>query len=120
MGFLGGVSALKGANNSWGYATGSCVDGVGYIGPKNIADNRSHELMVSCSAMKEPIVFGREGVARVDTLFATSSWVKYRIVLKDGKELIVTINAMEIGQQRTIISMGLMNFEWWLAGVLYK
>lgn len=117
MGFL---DALKGANNGWGYVTGSCVDGVGYIGPKNIADNRSHELMVSCSAMKEPIVFGREDVARVDTLFATSSWVKYRIVLKDGKELIVTINAMESGQQGSKISMGLMNFEWWLAGVLYK
>lgn len=72
MGFL---SAMKGANNSWGYATGSCIDGVGYIGPEKMADNRNHKLMVSGSAMKESIVFGKEDIARVDTLFATGEFL---------------------------------------------
>lgn len=117
MGFL---SAMKGANNGWGYATGACIDGVGYIGPENMVDNRGHKVAVSGSSMKENIVFGKEDVSRIDMLAATANWVKYKILLKDGKEIIATLNAMEGGPQGTKLSMSLMNFEWWFSGVIYK
>ncbi|MGM9664289.1 MAG: hypothetical protein ACI3XF_05555 [Eubacteriales bacterium] len=117
---MGLLNAMKGANNSWGYATGSCIEGVGYFGPENMVDNRNHKLMVSGSGMKESIVFGKEDVTRMETLFATGDWVKYRIMLKDGKEIIVTVRAMENNQQGGQISMNLLNLESWLSDVIYK
>ena len=51
---------------------------------------------------------------------ATSEWVKYRIALKDGKVIIASLLAIDNGQRGKQISMNLLNFEWWLADVLYK
>jgi len=116
MGFL---DAMKGANNSWGLATADFIEGVAYIGPEKMADNRNHKLMLSGAGV-ETLTFGKEDVARAEIVAATSDWIKYRIVLKDGKEIIATIRAMMQGHKGNDISMNLMNFEWWLAGVLYK
>ena len=117
MGFL---SAVKGANNNWGMATGSCINGVGNIGPEKLVDNRNHRLMISGASMGTPIVFGKEDVVHADALLATSEWVKYRIVLKDGKEIIATIRAVDKSSGGQGIAAGLMSFEYWLAGVIYK
>lgn len=35
---MGFMAALKGANNSW--ATVTCEEGVGYLGPEKMVDNR--------------------------------------------------------------------------------
>ena len=117
---MGFINAMKGSIINWGYATGNCIDGVGYIRPEKTLNQENHKLMVSSPLMKDSIVFGKQDIARVGTLFATGEWVKYRIVLKDGKEIIVTVKAMENGQQNRQISKDLMTLEWWLAGVIYK
>lgn len=126
MGFL---DAFKGANNSW--ATVTCEEGVGYLGPEKMVDNRSHTLMISGTGM-ETVKFDRSGVERVDVVAATSEWIKYKLALKTGKVYIATFLVMPQGKQsgkgarmagkqaQTTISMGLLNFEWWLAGILYR
>jgi len=117
----GFLSAMKGANNAWGRATGSFMGGVaGYIGPKNFINNTDRKLMVSGSGLKDPIVFGKEDVERIDTLFATSEWIKYRIVLKDGKNIIATIFAVDVSNKGKEISMNLLNFEDLFADIIYK
>ena len=116
MGFL---DAMKGANNNWGMATADFLDGIAYIGPEKMVDNRNHKLVLSGSGI-ETFTFGKEDVTRVELIAATSDWVKYRIVLNDGKEIIATLRAMMQGQKGSDIAMSLMNFEWWLSGVLYR
>ena len=116
---MGFMDAMKGANNSWGLATADFLNGIAYIGPENMVDNRNHTLMLSGTGI-EKFTFGKDDVARAEVIAATSSWVKYRIVLKDGKEIIATLRAMMQGQKGADIAMTIMNVEWWLAGVLYK
>lgn len=116
MGFL---DAMKGANNSWGFVTADFLGGIAYIGPEKMADNKNHRIMLSGSGI-ETFTFGKEDVTRSEIIAATSEWIKYRIVLKDGKEIIATLRTMMQGQKGRDIAMSLMNFEWWLAGVLYK
>ncbi len=115
MGFL---SAMKGANNSWGTATGEF--GVGYFGPKNLVDNRSHEMMISGSGLKQSVVFTKADVASAKLMAATSEWVKFELVLKTGFRAIVTLIAVEAGKSGKQMTMSLANVEWWLNGILYQ
>ena len=111
------MAALKGANNSW--ATVTCEEGVGYLGPEKMVDNRSHTLMISGTSIATA-KFDRNGVERVDVIAATSAWIKYKLVLKTGRVYIATFLVLEAGNKKKQISMGLQNFEWWLAGILYR
>ncbi len=63
---------------------------------------------------------GCSGVERVDVIAATSEWIKYKLVLKTGRVYIATFLVLEAGNKKKQISMGLQNFEWWLAGILYR
>ena len=114
---MGFMDAMKGANNSW--ATVTCKEGLGYLGPENLVDNRSHTLMIS-SGMFETIKFTAKDVLSVETLFATSEWIKYAITLKNKKRYIATFLVMTVNNKGKAINMGLQNFEWWLSDVLYK
>lgn len=117
---IGLLDSFKGAGNAWGFATGSCFDGIGYFGPEKALITRNQRLMVSSPTMKESIIFGKEDVARIDTLFATSEWIKFRFILHDGKEFIVTIKAMGVGPKASQLALSVMNLEWWLADIIYK
>ena len=114
MGFL---DAMKGANNGWGTVTADF--GIGYIGPKNLVNNTAHEVMVSSTSLKESIVFTKNDVASRKLLCATSDWVKYAITLKNGRKFIATFMATEVTKKGKSMNMGLANFEWWMAGVIY-
>ena len=129
MGFL---KAMKGANNYW--AMVSCANGIGYLGPENLLDNRAHRLSITGSGM-ETVVFGTKDVKSIDMICATSEWIKYSIVLKNNKRYIATFMVLSLSQQKgknsgflpsgTVdagkkVSMGLLNFEWWMAEHLYK
>ncbi len=113
---MGFMDAFKGANNSW--ATVTCEEGVGYLGPEKMVDNRNHTLMISGTGI-ETAKFDKSGVERIEVLFATSEWIKYKILLKNGKIYIATFLVLETGKRGKQISMGLQNFEWWLSGVIY-
>ncbi|MBQ7044859.1 MAG: hypothetical protein IJN65_00015 [Clostridia bacterium] len=117
MGFL---DAMKGANNGWGMVTADFIDGIGYIGPEKMVDNRNHNLMVSGTGLKEPIVFSKNDVSEIKVLFATSEWIKFNISLKNGKSFVATFLAMEVAGNVKKVSTGLLNFEWWLADIIYK
>lgn len=116
---MGFMDAMKGANNSWGMATTNFLGGIAYIGPEKMADNKNHKIMLSGTGI-ETFVFGKEDVDCVNILAATCDWIKYRIVLKNGNEIYATLYAMTQGQKGKQISMGLLNFEWWLEGTMYK
>lgn len=119
---MGFFDAMKGANNNWGMATADFLDGIAYIGPENIVDNRNHKIALTgfVGAGFDKFVFGKEDVANAEIIAAANDWVKYRITLNDGKVIIATIRAMAQGRNGVDIAMGLINFEWWLAGVIYK
>ncbi len=129
MGFLdtmknanaGFASAMKGANNAWGRVTADFFDGVGYIGPENFVNNTAQKLMVSASSLKDPVIFGKEDVKEVKSLFATSEWIKFRVTLNDGKSFVATFLTFESSRNGgKKLSMSLFNFEYWLASVIYK
>ena len=117
MGFL---DAMKGANNGWGVVTADFMDGIGYIGPEKLVDNRNHTLMISGTGLKESVLFTRDDVSELKVLFATSEWIKFKISLKDGKTFIATFLVLDVDNRGKKVSMGLLNFEWWLSGIIYK
>ncbi len=115
MGFL---DAMKGANNSWGTATGSW--GIGYFGPKNLVNNTAHEFMISSTIVKNSIVFKKDDVESMKLIAATSDWVKFRLTLKNKFEAIVTIYVTTVDKKgNRKMNMDMANLEWWLGGVIY-
>lgn len=134
MGFL---NKLKSVNNSWGYVTylsdGSLGRIFGRIGPKNMIDNRSQELMITSGTMngplKDEIVFAAKDVLRATVLQATSEWVKYRLELKTGLVAIVVMTVMDLptgkaqGNKTTLnanFNNAWLNFESWLGEALER
>ena len=116
MGFL---TAMKGANNAWANVTSGFFEGIGYLGPKNLVDNRSHEMMISATSLKDAYVFTKADVSRIDLLCDTSEWVKFKICFKDGKTVIATFMALDRTQNGIKPSTELLNFESWMSGVIY-
>ena len=134
MGFL---NKLKSVNNSWGYVTylsdGSLGRIFGRIGPKNMIDNRSQELMITSGTMNGPlkkeIVFAAKDVLRATVLQATSEWVKYRLELNNGLVAIVVMTVMGLptgraqGNKTTLnanFNNAWLNFEAWLGEALER
>lgn len=115
MGFL---DAMKGANNNWGNAVGAF--GVGYIGPKNLANNTAHELMISGSTLKDPIVFTVDDVQSITMVAAAGQWIKFKLCLKNGFEAVLTFLVVTQGQKGMELSMGYQNFESWMINKLYQ
>ncbi len=120
MGLTGFMSAMKGANNNWGTATGEF--GVGYIGPKNLVDNRNHEMMISGTSLKSSIVFNKDDIESVKLIATANEWIKVKLCLKNGFKAILTLNTMEVDKKNggKKPAMSLLNLEWWLNGVLYE
>lgn len=131
MGFL---NKLKSVNNSWGYVTylsdGSLGRIFGRIGPKNMIDNRSQELVITSGTMngplKDEIVFAAKDVVRATVLQATNEWVKYRLELNSGLVAIVVMTVMGLDvrardnratMDRNFLDKWL-NFEAWLGPAL--
>ncbi|MBQ2676205.1 MAG: hypothetical protein IJF54_02230 [Clostridia bacterium] len=117
MGFL---DAMKGANNSWGVVTADFIEGQGYIGPEKMVNNASHTLMLSGTGLKESVLFTKDDVSEIKVLFATSEWIKFRISLKNGKTFVATFLTLEVANNGKKVANGLLNFEWWLADIIYK
>ena len=134
MGFL---NKLKSVNNSWGYVTylsdGSLGRIFGRIGPKNLIDNRSQELMITSGTINGPlkgeIVFAATDVLSATVLQATSEWVKYRLELKTGLVAIVVMTVMGLptgkaqGNKTTLnanFNDAWLNFEAWLGEALER
>ncbi len=115
---MGFMSAMKGANNSWGNAVGAF--GVGYIGPKNMMNNTARELMISGTGLKDAVVFTAEDVQSITLVAAAGQWIKFRLCLKSGFEAIVTFLVVSQGQKGMELSMGYQNFESWMIGKLYR
>ena len=126
---MGLMKAMKAANNYW--AVISCDGGIGYLGPENLIDNRAHKLVISIGT--SVITFGKADVQSIDMICATSEWIKYSIILKTGKRYIATFMVLSLsdktGRSTSLsgtvntgkkVSMGLLNFEWWMADLLYK
>ena len=111
---------MKGANNSWASVTADFFEGIGYLGPKNLVDNRSHEMMISASGLKDEYIFTKSDVKSITTICATSEWIKFKICFNDSKVAIATFLTIETTQQGRKPSINLMNFESWMAGVIYK
>lgn len=114
------LSAMKGANNSWANVTSDFFEGIGYLGPKNLVDNRSHEMMISASNLKESYVFTKSDVKSLDLLYGTSEWIKFRINFNDGKSAIATFMALDRSQNAIKPSNNLLTFEFWMSGVIYS
>ena len=117
---MGILDSVKGSANAWGVVTADFLEGFANIGPAKLIDNRDHTLMITNANLKEPILFTKEDVQEVKTLFATSEWIKYRITLKDGKCFIATFMTLRTTKNGRDVSLGLLNFEWWLAGLIYN
>ena len=126
---MGLMKAMKAANNYW--AMVSCDSGIGTLGPENLIDNRAHKLVISIGT--NVITFGKADVQSIDMICATSEWIKYSIILKTGKRYIATFMVLSLsdktGRSTSLsgtvntgkkVSMGLLNFEWWMADLLYK
>ena len=114
---MGLLKAIKGANNAW--AKVSCKEGIGYLGPENFIDNRAHRLAITIGT--NVTVFERKDVESITILCSSSLWIKYRILLKSGKEYIATFMALNSSQKEgQTVSSQLLNFEWWMSGVIYK
>ena len=132
---MGFMNKLKSVNNSWGYVTylsdGSLGRIFGRIGPKNMIDNRSQELMITSGTvngpLKDEIVFAAKDVLRATVLQATSEWVKYRLELKNGLAAVVVMTVMDLptgkaqGNKTTTnanFNNAWLNFEAWLGEAL--
>ena len=63
MGFL---SAMKGANNSWGMCTSTDFNGPCYLGPKNLVNNSKLELMISGTGLAHEYVFTGKDVQKCE------------------------------------------------------
>ncbi|MBO5928052.1 MAG: hypothetical protein J6Q32_04285 [Clostridia bacterium] len=122
MGFL---SAMKGANNVWG--TIICADGVGTIGPENFIKNTDHNLMITIGF--RTFTFSKNDVQNIKIIASTSEWVKYLILLKNGKSYVAifmmtapaqtkkkSLTASDNGKK---INMAVQNFEWWMFDLIY-
>ena len=117
---MGFISAIKGANNSWANVTADFFEGIGYLGPKNLVDNRSREMMISAPSLKDAYVFTKSDVKSIDTICATSEWIKFKICFNDGKTAIATFMAIDTTQQGRKPANNLLNFEFWMADVIYR
>lgn len=117
---MGFMSAMKGANNAWARVTANFFDGVGYLGPKNLVDNRAHELMISASSLKDAFVFTKNDVLAIDMICATSEWIKFKLLLKGGKLVIATFMALQPSQRGQEPSLNLLSFESWMMGIIYQ
>ena len=113
---MGFMKAMKAANNAW--AMVSCDKGLGYLGPEKFIDNRSHKLVIAIGT--SVITFEKADVKSIDMICATSEWIKYAIVLKNGGRYIATFMATTVSNKGKTISTSLLNFEWWMADLLYK
>ncbi len=113
MGFL---NAMKGASNSWGMVTfvsdGSLNGLYAYLGPKNLINNRSRELMISSTAMKDIVFSVDRDVESVTVICATSDWVKYNVKLKSGLFFVTVIFVQDVDSKGfRKFSNNWMNFE---------
>ncbi len=133
---MGFMDAMKGANNTWGKATSPDFEfGIFEIGPKNLVDNRQHTIRLS--NIKSTYDFDARDVVECRMIAGTSEYVRYFMLLKDGKRIIATIpvwiasehdgKGMRLAQSTNtkrglgkVISPGLLNFEWWLAGPISR
>lgn len=79
-------SAMKGANNNWGFCTSSDFTGPCYLGPKNFVNNTAQELMISGSAIQE-YVFTKRDVANCQVRASGANWIWFHIEFKDGKHV---------------------------------
>ena len=128
---MGFMKAMKSANNSW--AMVSCESGIGYLGPENLIDNRAQKLLISIGT--NTFTFSKSDVKSVDLICATSEWIKYAIVLKNNMRYIATFMALSLSNNKgknssmmktgaidagKKVSMGLLNFEWWMSDFIYK
>lgn len=113
---MGFMKAMKAANNAW--AMVSCEEGCGYLGPENLIDNRGHRLVIAIGV--KVFTFVKSDVKSIDLICATSEWIKYAILLKNGKRYIATFMATTLSNKGKQISNALLNFEWWMAGIIYK
>jgi len=135
---MGFFSAMKAANNYWGHVTGPFC-GMGTIGPENMLNNRAQRLKITPALGSgfSDVVFSKNDVASCDVIFATGEWIKFNLVLKNGKYFIVTFLTLDgdpdAGKRKGLkfdatkglstgkkVSIGLLNFEYWLSGVIYK
>ncbi len=114
---MGFMAAMKGANNAWGTAV--TVNGVGTIGPKNLVNNKEHELIIA-NTMGDEVVFKKEDIDSIKVIAATSDWIKYALKLKNNFEAIITIMAKEQTNKGVGVSMKLQNFENWLFDIIYR
>ena len=123
---MGFFSAMKGANNVWG--TVISADGIGTIGPANLVNNTEHKLMVTIGF--KTTSFTIQDVQSITLIAATSEWIKYFIVLKNGKRFTVIfmmitaakssktpISASYTGKE---INVAVRNFEWWMFDLIYS
>ena len=128
---MGFMKAMKSANNAW--AMVSCKNGIGYLGPENLIDNRAQKLLISIGT--NTFTFSKSDVKSVDLICATSEWIKYAIVLKNNMRYIATFMALSLSNNKgknssmmktgaidagKKVSMGLLNFEWWMSDFIYK
>ena len=114
---MGFGAAMKAANNAWAWV--SCEDGVGYLSPENLIDNRAHRLVIAIGT--RTVLIEKKDIKSIDLICATSEWVKYAIVLKNNnKRYIATFIAFTVDQKGKKPSMSLLNFEWWFADLMYK
>lgn len=118
----GMASAIE--NTSWAMVT--CQDGIGYLGPEHLVDNRATKMMIIIDS--NITVFDKTDVKSVSLLCATSEWIKYEIVLKNRKRYIATFlthalikkpGATPAAVWGNLLS-GAILFEYWLADIIYK
>ena len=130
MGFWSAVNSAFAER--WGYIVGS--EGTGTIGPENAVGNAQHKLKISIGA--KTIVFSKNDVRRVDLLFSNANWVRYLILLKNGKKYAATFFSYTEetkGKSKSTVtgreskaktavefSKGLLCFEWWLFDLIYS
>ncbi len=123
MGFL---RAMKGANNVWG--TIICADGVGTIGPENLIKNTNHKLMITIGF--KTFTFSKSDVKTVQIIASTSEWIKYLILLKNGKSYVALfmMTAPSQNKRKSLsgsdngkkFNLAVQNFEWWMFDLVYS
>lgn len=113
---MGFWKAMKGVNNAWGHVVSS--EGVGTIGPENFINNTAHRLLITVGF--KTVTFDKKDVRSLQTIAATSEWIRYLLVLKNGKKYTLTFIAFVVNKKGKTINPHLMNFEWWMFDLLYS
>lgn len=108
---MGFFSAMKGANNNWGQCTSRDFAGPCYLEPKNMVDNRSKEMMISGSGLKNDYIFTKDDIANCKIVASGGNWIWFHIDFNDGKSVeFIFDSVLNNSNNKQTVNVAWLNF----------